>query len=133
MLVRMCTDDLIAGVLNRNGLLTGPGNRWTRERVASLRAKRQIPPYCPRRQHAEGWMTLTQAAAFLGINPRTLRLAVERGEVAGEHPLSDGPWVFNRCALEADAVIQFVTRVHERPKGTAIPTRQQKCFDFSTT
>ena len=36
MLVRICTDDVIAGVLNRNGLLTGHGNRWTRERVASL-------------------------------------------------------------------------------------------------
>jgi hypothetical protein len=37
MLVRICSDDLIAGVLNRNGLLTGRGNRWTRERVTSLR------------------------------------------------------------------------------------------------
>jgi hypothetical protein len=26
-------EDFIAGVLNRNGHLTGRGNRWTRERV----------------------------------------------------------------------------------------------------
>src|SRR4029453_3733229 len=31
-------DDLIAGILNRNGLVTGYGNRWTRERVTSLRS-----------------------------------------------------------------------------------------------
>jgi hypothetical protein len=28
----------IAGILNRNGLVTGYGNRWTRERVTSLRS-----------------------------------------------------------------------------------------------
>ena len=33
MLVRVCGDDLIAGLLNRNGVRTGNGNRWTRERV----------------------------------------------------------------------------------------------------
>src|SRR5215831_9529803 len=32
-LVLIANDDLIAGILNRNGLVTGYGNRWTRERV----------------------------------------------------------------------------------------------------
>ena len=32
VLVRIAGDDLIAGLLNRNGLVTGRGNRWTRER-----------------------------------------------------------------------------------------------------
>ena len=33
VLARICSDDLLASTLNRNGLLTGRGNRWTRERV----------------------------------------------------------------------------------------------------
>jgi hypothetical protein len=33
VLARICSDDLIAGILNRNGHLTGRRNRWTRERV----------------------------------------------------------------------------------------------------
>src|SRR5258707_15683294 len=37
-LVLITSDDLIAGLLNRNGLKTGNGNRWTRERVTSLRS-----------------------------------------------------------------------------------------------
>jgi hypothetical protein len=37
MLACKCTDDVIAGVLTRNDLRTGNGNRWTRERVTSLR------------------------------------------------------------------------------------------------
>ena len=133
VLGRICTDDLIAGVLNRNGLLTGRGNRWSRERVASLRSKRGFPPYCPARQQAEGWMTLTQAAAFLGVSARTLRIAIERGEIAGEHPLPDGPWVLHRSAVETDVVAQFVKRVlHRREKGGVQTTRQQS-FAFSTT
>jgi len=39
---RVCSDEMIAGVLNRNGLRTGRGNRWTRERVASCKRSRGI-------------------------------------------------------------------------------------------
>ena len=35
VLTRICPDEVIAGVLNRNGLLTGRGNRWTQERVTT--------------------------------------------------------------------------------------------------
>jgi hypothetical protein len=37
-LVLIANDDLVAGTLNRNGLITGNGNRWTRKRVTSLRS-----------------------------------------------------------------------------------------------
>ncbi|MHB9081801.1 MAG: hypothetical protein ACYC3X_30410 [Pirellulaceae bacterium] len=42
ILTRVCPDRGIAAILNRNGLKTGKGNRWTQERVTSLRAKRKI-------------------------------------------------------------------------------------------
>ncbi len=95
-LALICDDLAIAGVLNRNGLRTGRGNRWTRMRVTSLRNTNSIAVHCPQRQEAEGWMTLTAAAEFLGITTRTLRLAVEAGEIVGEHPLNDGPWILQR-------------------------------------
>src|SRR5207248_6568565 len=41
-LVLIASDELIAGILNRNGLVTGYGNRWTRERVTSLRSHHHI-------------------------------------------------------------------------------------------
>ena len=31
---KIVSDNVIAGVLNRNGLATGNGNRWTKERVS---------------------------------------------------------------------------------------------------
>jgi hypothetical protein len=42
ILARIANDDFIAGVLNRNGHLTGRGNRWTRERVTTLRSHHRI-------------------------------------------------------------------------------------------
>jgi hypothetical protein len=46
-LVLIANDELIAGILNRNKLTTGRGNRWTRERVTALRSHHKIPVYCP--------------------------------------------------------------------------------------
>jgi DNA invertase Pin-like site-specific DNA recombinase len=95
VLARICSDDTIAGALTRNGLLTGMGNRWTRERVISLRSHHGIPCYSEDRRKAEGWLSLTEAAAHLSVSGLTLRLAIERGEIEAEHPLPDGPasWV----------------------------------------
>ena len=48
-LALIARDDVIAGILNRNGLRTGHGNRWTRERVTSLRSSYRIPVYAQAR------------------------------------------------------------------------------------
>ena len=45
MLVRIADDAFIAGLLNRNKLTTGHGNRWTRERVTALRSHHKISVY----------------------------------------------------------------------------------------
>ena len=133
VLTRICPDEVIAGVLNRNGLLTGRGNRWTQERVTSLRSHHAIPCYDADKCEAEGWMNLTEAANSLGVNARTLRLAVERGEIEAEHPLDDGPWIFNRRAIETEAAAQFRARVRGSNRNPAIPTSKQSTLGFSTT
>ena len=132
-LARICSDEVIAGALNRNGLLTGRGNRWTKEGVTSLRSHNQIPCYGNDRRQTEGWMNLTEAADTIGVSARTLRLAVERGEIAADHPLDDGPWVFNRCELEKKAAVSFVERVRSGKFDPAIPNFDQRDFGFSTT
>jgi Bacterial regulatory protein, Fis family len=78
-------------------------------------------------------MNLTKAARALGINPRTLRLAVERGEIEAEHPLRDGPWVFQRRVLETPAAATLVARVRDRNHQAAIPNSQQGDLGFSST
>ena len=133
-LARICSDDLIAGMLNRNGLKTGRGNRWTRERVTALRSHYRISCYNPQQhREIEGWMNLTEAATFLKISSRTLRLAVDRGEIVAEHPLQDGPWIFQRQALETAAARTLVRRVRQGYHHPAIPSEQQSGFCFSST
>jgi hypothetical protein len=55
-LVLLASDDLIAGILNRNKIVTGNGNRWTRERVTSLRSHYRIPVYRPAPDRIEPWL-----------------------------------------------------------------------------
>ena len=132
-LAQICTDDLIAGVLNRNGLLTGRGNRWTRERVTALRSHHKIPCFSAEHAMAEGWMNLTRAAAFLGVSPRTLRLAIDRSEIAASHPFADGPWVLNQRGLQTSTAAEVVRRAQHPGRDPTIPTDQQATFGFSTT
>jgi DNA invertase Pin-like site-specific DNA recombinase len=132
ILARICPDLVIAGVLNRNGLLTGRGNRWTRERVTALRSHHKIPCHSQETQRKEGWVNLTQGARLLGVAPRTLRLAVERGDIEAEHPLPDGPWIFNRQALNTATAIQLGERARDRARTPAVPASKQKGLEFST-
>ncbi|WP_307968508.1 hypothetical protein [Sinorhizobium medicae] len=64
-LVLIANDDVIAGVLNRNGLTTGNGNRWTRERVTALRSYRRIPVFRPQIDGFEPWLNLGGTAKLL--------------------------------------------------------------------
>ena len=133
MLARICPDRLITGVLNRNGLRTGRGNYWTQERVTALRSYHQIPAYAIESCENEGWMTLTQTAALIGVSPKTLRLAVERNEFKAEHPLADGPWIFNKNTLDTNAVAELVARARAHNRRTEIPSDKQGSLNLSMT
>jgi hypothetical protein len=115
------SDRGIAQVLSRNELRTGQGNRWSRERVKGLRRWNDIPVYSKERRSEEGWMTLGQAAEHVSLTPKTLRRAAERGEVVYQHPLSQGPWVFNRKNLELPEVEERFARIRRSRKTPAGP------------
>lgn len=118
-LVLIASDDLIAGILNRNGLVTGHGNRWTRERVTAHRSYHKIPVFRPAPDGNQPWLNLNKAARLLGVAPKTLRLAAEAGEIEGIHPLPDGPWIFSRSELGKPRAQQIVHRARQNPKYPA--------------
>ena len=129
-LVRIANDDLIAGLLNRNGLRTVNGNRWTRERVCSLRTYRKIPVFRPDPDGVEPWLTLNKAAALLNLAPRTLRLSATAGEIDALHPLPDGPWLFKRADLEGPPGQNVSNRAqHRRSHPTKPDPNQQSLFE----
>jgi hypothetical protein len=132
-LVLIANDDLIAGILNRNGLVTGHGNRWTRERVTALRSHHKVPVFRASTDGDEPWLNLNQAARYVGVAPKTLRIAAEAGEVKGIRPLPEGPWIFSRAELDGSAARRLVERARQNPK---YPTRshpdQQSLFTSTT-
>ena len=132
-LVLIANDDLIAGILNRNGLVTGNGNRWTRERVTSLRSHHRIPVHKPAEDGIEPWLHLNKAAQFLHIAPKTLRLAAEAGEIHGSHPFPDGPWIFSRADLATSAAQTITERARQNPRHpTGSHPDQQSLFSSMT-
>jgi hypothetical protein len=132
-LVLIVNDDLIAGILNRNGLVTGYGNRWTRERITSLRSHHRIPVYKPADDGIESWLNLSKAARLLHVAPRTLRLAAEAGEIEAIHPLPDGPWIFSRATLATSSARAITERARQNPKyPTGSHSDQQNLFSSIT-
>ena len=125
LLARICNDKAIAGWLTRSGLRTGKGNCWTRQRVTSLRKTNHIPVYSADRQEAEGWLNLTHAAEFLGIDRNSLRDRIVKGSVPAIRPLQNGPWLLNRRDLN---------KVKERvdPSGESSRVVNLELFDESS-
>jgi DNA invertase Pin-like site-specific DNA recombinase len=132
-LALIASDDLIAGLLNRNGLKTGHGNRWTRERVTSLRSHHRIPVFKATENGIEPWLNLSDAARLLKVAPKTLRLAAEAGEIEANHPLPDGPWIFARATLATDAAESIVNRARRNARHPAGPERGQQSLFPSMT
>lgn len=132
-LVLITNDDLIAGILNRNGLVTGHGNRRTRERVTAHRSHHKIPVFRPAADGNEPWLNLNKAARLLGVASKTLRLAAEADEIEGIHPLPDGPWIFSRSELGKPHARQIVDRARQNPRRPAGSHPDQQNLFPSTT
>ena len=92
-LALIASDDLIAGLLNRNGLKTGHGNRWTRERVTSLRSHHRIPVFKAAADGVEPWLNLTDAA-------RVLKIALENAAAGGRSRRDRGSPSLERWPLD---------------------------------
>lgn len=132
-LVLIASDDLIAGLLNRNGLKTGNGNRWTRERVTTTRSYHRIPVFRRAEDSVEPWLNLSDAARLLKLASKTLRLAAEAGQIEAVHPLPDGPWIFARAALTTDAATSITERARQNPRYPAGSHPNQQSLFSSTT
>ena len=132
-LARICSDDRIAAWLTRNGLHTSGGNCWTRQHVTGLRHRHDIPVYEAQRQGAEGWLNLTQAADYLGIDRVTLRVAVEAGQICAVRPLPVGPWVLQRDELDSAKARAVAARVQQRRQNPGREVPGQLTLDLPKT
>jgi predicted DNA-binding transcriptional regulator AlpA len=92
-LVAHYPDDVIAGILNRQGRKTANGERFTANQVCGLRRYRNIPRYeSPAEPPTGKVVPIRQAAQILGVNTSTVHRWLNDGFIAGEQITPGAPW-----------------------------------------
>jgi DNA invertase Pin-like site-specific DNA recombinase len=86
-------DEVIAGILNRQGRRSARGERFTASIVASLRTHWGIPRYqSPPTPPSGELVTITEAARQVGVVPSTLHRWLQDGFIGGEQVTPGAPW-----------------------------------------
>jgi hypothetical protein len=79
------------------------------------------------------WLNLSHAAHHIGVSPKTLRAAIEAGEIEGIHPLPKGLWIFGWNEIGRSAAHQFASHARQNAKyPTASHVNQQSLFPSTT-
>jgi len=92
-LAALYPDDVIAGILNRQGRKTAGGERFTANQVGSLRRYRGIPRFQPSAEPSQGEVvSVYKAAQILGMNTSTIHRWLAEGFIAGEQVTPGAPW-----------------------------------------
>jgi uncharacterized protein YndB with AHSA1/START domain/predicted DNA-binding transcriptional regulator AlpA len=92
-LASLYPDEVIAGILNRQGRKTATGERFTANQVGSLRRYRGIPRFQPPSTPPDGeLMTIRRAAKTLGMNTSSIHRWLADGFIAGEQVTPGAPW-----------------------------------------
>jgi DNA invertase Pin-like site-specific DNA recombinase len=92
-LATLYPDEVIAGILNRQGRKTATGERFTANQVGSLRRYRKIPRFQPPSDPPQGELaTIRKAAKILGLNTSTIHRWLADGFIAGEQITPGAPW-----------------------------------------
>jgi DNA invertase Pin-like site-specific DNA recombinase len=87
------SDDVIAGILNRQGRRTASGERFTANQVGCLRRYRQIPRHEPPTESSTAELaTIRKAAQILGVYTSTIHRWLNDGFIAGEQVTPGAPW-----------------------------------------
>jgi hypothetical protein len=92
-LTSLYPDEVIAGILNRQGRKTAAGERFTANQVGSLRRYRNIPRFQPPAEQPGGELvSIRKAAQILGMNTSSIHRWLADGFIAGEQITPGAPW-----------------------------------------
>src|ERR1700692_3338827 len=92
-LTALYPDEVIAGILNRQGRKTATGERFTANQVGSLRRYRNIARFQPPTEPATGDLVSTRKAAQIrGMNTSSIHRWLADGFIAGEQVTPGAPW-----------------------------------------
>jgi len=101
------SDQDIAASLNRMGIPTGQGKTWTARRVGPQR--RLHGGHCSAEKTSE-WLTLSDAAAKLGVSRHQIRKLIKAGILKSEQIIPDAPHQICAAELENERVVAALKR-----------------------
>jgi hypothetical protein len=105
-------DRYIAGILNRIGCQTGPGNSWSENRVKSFRGQHKIPVFAAGSQRP--WLTMQEAATELSVSVAVVRTMVTHGKLPARQIAKGVPWMIQREDLNRPAVRSYAKTARSR-------------------
>jgi hypothetical protein len=92
-LATLYPDEVIAGILNRQGRKTATGERFTANQVGSLRRYRDIPRFQAPPTPPDGELvSIRKAAQILRMNTSSIHRWLADGFIAGEQVTPGAPW-----------------------------------------
>jgi DNA invertase Pin-like site-specific DNA recombinase len=103
------SDQDIAASLNRMGMPTGQSKTWTAKRVGSLRRVHGIHGYRSADKNGE-WLTLSDAAAKLGVSHHQIRKLIKAGVLVSEQIMPDAPHQLRAADLASEQVVAALKR-----------------------
>lgn len=122
------SDEHIAATLNRMGLPTGQGKTWTAHRVGSVRMVNDIRAY--RSAHKDGqWLTMSEAAAKLGVNNHRIRRLIKEGLLLAEQVVPRAPYQIRASDLLDPKVLEAIART----SGPCRAVSEKQISIFSNT
>jgi DNA invertase Pin-like site-specific DNA recombinase/predicted DNA-binding transcriptional regulator AlpA/uncharacterized protein YndB with AHSA1/START domain len=132
-LAALYPDEVIAGILNRQGRKTATGERFTANQVGSLRRYRNIPRFQPSNEPPSGELvSIRKAAQILGMNTSSIHRWLADGFIAGEQVTPGAPWQIRindelRARIVQEAPPEYLPMLEATMKlGLSRPTVLQR-------
>ena len=91
------------------GMPTGQGKTWTAHRVSSLRRVHGIRAYRSAEKNSE-WLTMSEAAALLGVTHHRIRRLIKDGILAAEQVVPGAPYQIRATDLRDERVTTAIGR-----------------------
>ena len=108
-MVTRWSDGDIAASLNRMGMPTGQGKTWTALRVGSVRRVNDIHADCFAGKNGD-WLTMSEAAATLGVSRHRIRRLIEHGVLPAEQIVPGAPYQIRADDLQRERVVAAIGR-----------------------
>jgi DNA invertase Pin-like site-specific DNA recombinase len=108
---KVMRDDSIAAALNREGIRTGVGGTWTRQRVEHFRKRAGIAAFSQDLKVSSGWLIQAEAATRLAISPMSVHRLVKHRILSVEQPHAGLPMIISASELDREEVQSAVLRL----------------------